>query len=313
MSLVSMTLFTGACAKEEAPPPATPAATAAPAKRTPPPAPPTPPDVAAPPATATKLPSGVTFEVLTPGTGTEHPGDYDKVKAQFSVWSTEGKLLMTSFGRAPGVLPMDKIATGWKEALAQTVIGEKARFWIPEAIGLKSKTPVGTNVLEVEILAIDKGQKPPDAPEDVKAPPADARKLPDGLAIKTLKKGTGTVHPTLTDRVSVNYAGWTTDGKNFDFSKKDAPVTFGLANLINGWKEGIPELVEGETARMWIPEELAYKGQPGKPQGMLVFDIELLKINPPLPPTPAVAPAAPGIAPAGMAHPAPPAVAAVPH
>jgi FKBP-type peptidyl-prolyl cis-trans isomerase len=28
---------------------------------------------------------------------------------------------------------------------------------------------------------------------------------------------------------------------------------------------------------MWIPEELAYKGKEG-PQGMLVFDVELVKI-----------------------------------
>ena len=32
-----------------------------------------------------------------------------------------------------------------------------------------------------------------------------------------------------------------------------------------------------------IPEALAYKGQPGKPAGMLVFDVELLDI-PPAPP-----------------------------
>ena len=38
-------------------------------------------------------------------------------------------------------------------------------------------------------------------------------------------------------------------------------------------------MVVGEKARFWIPEALAYKGQPGKPAGMLVFDIELLSID----------------------------------
>jgi peptidylprolyl isomerase len=33
--------------------------------------------------------------------------------------------------------------------------------------------------------------------------------------------------------------------------------------------------------RFWIPEALAYKGAPGKPQGMLVFDVELLEIMAP--------------------------------
>ncbi|MDH4064827.1 MAG: FKBP-type peptidyl-prolyl cis-trans isomerase, partial [Acidobacteriota bacterium] len=37
-------------------------------------------------------------------------------------------------------------------------------------------------------------------------------------------------------------------------------------------------MVVGETRRLWIPEELAYKGlQP--PKGMLVFDVELLAIQ----------------------------------
>ena len=35
----------------------------------------------------------------------------------------------------------------------------------------------------------------------------------------------------------------------------------------------------GEKRRFWIPEELAYKGNPGAPQGMLVFDVELLEIK----------------------------------
>ena len=32
----------------------------------------------------------------------------------------------------------------------------------------------------------------------------------------------------------------------------------------------------GEKRMFWIPEELAYKGRPGAPQGMLVFEVELL-------------------------------------
>ena len=35
---------------------------------------------------------------------------------------------------------------------------------------------------------------------------------------------------------------------------------------------------EGETFRLWIPEALAYKGRQGAPQGMLVFDVELLQV-----------------------------------
>jgi peptidylprolyl isomerase len=38
-------------------------------------------------------------------------------------------------------------------------------------------------------------------------------------------------------------------------------------------------MVEGDKRRFWIPENLAYQGQSGMPRGMLVFDIELLKIE----------------------------------
>jgi FKBP-type peptidyl-prolyl cis-trans isomerase len=37
-------------------------------------------------------------------------------------------------------------------------------------------------------------------------------------------------------------------------------------------------MTEGEKARFWIPEPLAYGGR-RPPFGMLVFDIELLKIG----------------------------------
>jgi len=37
-------------------------------------------------------------------------------------------------------------------------------------------------------------------------------------------------------------------------------------------------MVEGEKRRLWIPQDLAYKGRPGAPAGMLVFDVELIRI-----------------------------------
>ena len=38
-------------------------------------------------------------------------------------------------------------------------------------------------------------------------------------------------------------------------------------------------MVEGEHARFWILQNLAYKGEPGSPRGMLVFDIDLIRIK----------------------------------
>lgn len=130
--------------------------------------------------------------------------------------------------------------------------------------------------------------KVPDTPKDVAAPPADADKTASGLATKVLRPGTGTQHPGPTDRVSVHYAGWTTDGKLFDSSYgQGAPASFPLNRMIPGWTEALQLMVPGEMRRMWIPQELAYKGRPGRPAGMLVFDVELLSIEPaPAPPQP---------------------------
>jgi peptidylprolyl isomerase len=115
------------------------------------------------------------------------------------------------------------------------------------------------------------------APSDVAAPPADATKAPSGLATKVLQPGTGKNHPGRDDVVTVDYTGWTSDGKMFDSSvARGKPVTLPVKHLLPGFSEGVQLMVLGETVRMWIPESLAYKGQPGKPKGPLVFDVTLI-------------------------------------
>src|SRR5215510_9204256 len=115
------------------------------------------------------------------------------------------------------------------------------------------------------------------APPDVAAPPADAAKTASGLATKVIKPGTGKDHPAKEDLATVEYTGWTTDGKMFDSSvAKGKAATFPVNRVIAGFSEGIQLMVIGETRRLWIPEALAYKGQEGRPKGLLVFDVTLL-------------------------------------
>jgi peptidylprolyl isomerase len=79
--------------------------------------------------------------------------------------------------------------------------------------------------------------------------------------------------------VVVHYTGWTTDGKMFDSSvARGEPATMSLDGVIAGWTEGVQMMVVGEKRRFWIPARLAYEGKDG-PQGMLVFDIELIRIE----------------------------------
>ena len=129
------------------------------------------------------------------------------------------------------------------------------------------------------VVAQTKTPLPP-PPKDVSGPPLDADQSITGLASKVIKAGSGTAYPESASTVTVHYTGWTTDGRVFDSSySRGQPATFKLDQVIRGWTEGLQLMVEGERRRLWIPERLAYQGRPGAPQGMLVFDVELLKIQ----------------------------------
>jgi len=136
---------------------------------------------------------------------------------------------------------------------------------------------------EIGATSIVGGDAPaaaPAAPPDVAAVPADAERTASGLASRMLKQGMVNRRPSATSVVTVHYTGWTTDGKAFDSSvARGRPAQFPLNRVIAGWTEGLQLMVEGEERRFWIPEALAYKGQPGKPLGMLVFDVELIAIR----------------------------------
>ncbi len=249
-------------------------------------APDAPADVAAAPDDASKTDSGLASKVLKAGEGTATPGEDDFVKFDFSGWKTDGSSVGSSKmpnGR-PMAMPLSKAPIkGWTEGIQLMKKGETRRFWIPAALGFGNAgqpgAPTGDLVFDIELLEFS---APISAPDDVAAAPADAEKTESGLASKVLKKGTGEKKATATDSVTVHYTGWRAeDGKMFDSSvQRGEPFTFSLrGGVIQGWLEGAKLMVEGEKRRFWIPGNLAYDGQDGRPQGVLVFDIEVLKIG----------------------------------
>ena len=240
---------------------------------------PAPADVAASPADAAKTKSGLASKVLKPGTGKTRPGGTDLVTVHYTGWTTDGKMFDSSVVRgAPTSFPLDRVIAGWTEGVQLMVAGETRRFWIPEALAYRGqRDPRGMLVFDVELISFV--ESPTQAPSDVKAAPSDAKRTPSGLAYKVVKPGAGTRKPTSRTSVTVHYSGWTTDGKLFDSSvTRGQPATFPLDGVIAGWTEGVQLMVEGEKTRFWIPESLAYRGQ-SPPYGMLVFDVELVKIN----------------------------------
>jgi FKBP-type peptidyl-prolyl cis-trans isomerase len=233
-----------------------------------------PPDVQAPPADAQKTPSGLASKVITPGTGKAHPSPADYVTVHYTGWKPDGAMFDSSvLAGKPRTFQLNRVIAGWTEGVQLMVEGEKRRLWIPESLAYKGqREPKGNLVFDVELLSFVSLA----APADVKGPPADAKKTPSGLAYKMIKPGTGTRHPTAASNVTVHYTGWTTDGKMFDSSiTRGMPISFELGGVIKGWTEGVQLMVQGEKARFWIPQDLAYKGQ-SAPYGMLVFDIELI-------------------------------------
>ena len=126
----------------------------------------------------------------------------------------------------------------------------------------------------------------------------DDKAIQDYLAAKNLKAektasciyyiiektGNGK-HATASDKAKVHYKGTLLDGTKFDSSyDRNEPAEFPLGQGSKGWTEGIPLLEEGGKGTLIIPSGLAYgqnapQGSPIKPNSVLLFEIELLKIS----------------------------------
>jgi peptidylprolyl isomerase len=240
-----------------------------------------PPDLTAPPADAAKSATGLISKVVKPGTSAERPIATDIVTVNYTGWASDGRMFDSSTARGnPSTFPLSRVMAGWKECVQLMVIGETRRCWVPQELGYKGQAgrPTGTVVFDIELL--ETRGSPTIPPPDVAEVPKDAKRTASGLAYKVLRPGTGVRHPDGLREVLVHYTGWTTDGKMFDSSiPRGNPTTMRLDDVIRGWTEGVQLMVEGERTRFWIPQDLAYKGQAGSPRGMLVFDIELVRIN----------------------------------
>lgn len=116
------------------------------------------------------------------------------------------------------------------------------------------------------------------------------QKTPSGVYVEILSPGTGELVQS-GNYVSVNYTGKTFDGVTFDSNTDSSfnhvqPLSFTVDNgeMIKAFDEAVKLLRKGTKARFYIPSMLAYADRPGspliKPYDKLIFDIEVLDVQP---------------------------------
>lgn len=107
-----------------------------------------------------------------------------------------------------------------------------------------------------------------------------------GLQYQVIEPGDAkSASPAGSDRVTVHYRGRLIDGTEFDSSDAHAQAaTFGVSSVIKGWHEALLLMKPGAKWRLFVPPELGYdlNSPPTIPPGsLLIFDVELVKVEPP--------------------------------
>lgn len=248
-------------------------------------------DVREPPADALRTASGIAMTMLDSGSESQHPAGDDCVVVKFITWRRDGSLLATSGAHGESTVQCLVTAIpGVSEVLKLMVPGERRRIWVPAELAFTDEAahhhqakgvhpqpqPKIDLTFDIELVRI---LRAPIKPLDLAAPPPTAQRLPSGVVIEVLNPGSGTTHPKMDSRITLNYSGWGSDGTLLEstiMSGHAAVVLVGTA--LAGWREVLPLMVTGEKVRAWIPADRAFGDgtfRATAPAGDLVYDIEL--------------------------------------
>ncbi len=201
------------------------------------------------------------------------------IKINRSIWPIMLVLLVVgAVACGPAQDPDNEIATLTAQAQSETVDSEEP---------VEEATAEQTAVAEVEqpIEGDISFDKYAGASQD------EIQSTSSGLEYVIISEGDGEI-PEAGQVVTVHYTGWLEDGTEFDSSRgRDQPFQFALGQgmVIPGWDEGIALMPVGTRAQLIIPSDLAYgeAGRPGiPPDSTLIFDVELLAIQPGPPESP---------------------------
>lgn len=104
-----------------------------------------------------------------------------------------------------------------------------------------------------------------------------AQKTSTGLYYIIDNPGTGS-YPTISNTVTVQYAGYLLDGTKFDSGTSSFP----LSSVIEGWQQGIPKFKPQGRGKLIMPSYLGYgsNGTSNIPaNSVLIFDVYLISFQ----------------------------------
>jgi FKBP-type peptidyl-prolyl cis-trans isomerase FklB len=103
--------------------------------------------------------------------------------------------------------------------------------------------------------------------------------LPKGLQYQVLREGTGK-KPGANDRVKIHYRGPRVVGEAFDKAMGGKTATYKLDTAIPGLGQALSHMQEGALWRVFIPAALAYDERGPMRGRAVVFEVELISVEP---------------------------------
>ena len=107
-----------------------------------------------------ETPTGLQYQLLERGKGTEHPTASSKVTVHYHGTLLDGTVFDSSVDRdKPISFSLNQVISGWTEGVQLMVVGDKFKFFIPSTLGYGSKAagkiaPGSLLIFEVSLLEI---------------------------------------------------------------------------------------------------------------------------------------------------------------
>jgi peptidylprolyl isomerase len=239
---------------------------------------------------------------LTVGTGPAVAAGGTVTAHYVGIGAASGKQFDSSWDRGkPATFPLANVIEGWQKGIPGMKEGGRRLLVIPGAQGYAANPPSGSGIAADEVLVFVVDVVPTPVPtvgphvtgtagvtvtgaagkEPTVKVSAETGKV-TALTISDITVGTGAeVKPGAT--VTAHYIGvGGLTGKTFDSSYKNgSPAQFPLANVIQGWQDGLPGMKVGGRRLLVIPAAQGYGANPPAGSGIeanepLVFVVDIV-------------------------------------